>query len=107
MLVKRHCETIKQMFDEFQTLYMDRAVGCAPSAEAMAVLHKLKGSSGTIGFSAVNTAVADFESKLREWPADPGSSSAYEGEQSRNLCMLRALIDGTNPEDSTLYGRKL
>ena len=106
-LVERHCDTIGDMFTEFQDLYLDRQAGAPPSPEAMGVLHKLKGSSGSIGFTRVNKAVTTFEKLLKEWPDVEESGQQYDATLNRVLETLKEIIDRTTPEDSTLYGRAL
>ncbi len=93
------------MFGEFLSLYGDRTVGTKPNEEAMGVLHKLKGSSGSIGFSAINQSATEFEAGLKEWPSE--QDGVYEARQLEVLTGLARLINGVKPDDSKLYNQTL
>ncbi len=93
------------MFAEFLSHYGNRTVGTKPNEEAMAVLHKLKGSSGSIGFSEINQSITAFEADLKVWPE--GQDGAYEQKQMAALTQIAQLVNCVQPTHSKLYNQTL
>lgn len=81
-----------------------REDGLAALAERV---HKIKGSSGSLGFRQVSEAARLLEMDLRQIQTAPtlsATDTARLQDKSRALCRLVAEL---GPEDSTLYNRDL
>lgn len=91
------------MFAEFLSHYGDRTVGTKPNEEAMGVLHKLKGSSGSIGFADINQSATTLEAGLKQWPDQ--QDGRYEAEQMKALKGLAALVNNVQPQHSKLFSQ--
>ena len=104
-LVGRHCETVRRESMEIADLVPP---GAAPTAAVRATLaariHKLKGSSGTIGFKEISTACREIETVLDE---DEGRDPDLEQDVDLGaaLARLRDLALTLRPEHSTLYAK--
>lgn len=106
VLIAHHCETLKEMMNELTKLYRQGPSSGPPDADTMGVLHKIKGSSGTIGFMNVNAAATSLEALLQA-SADGWERDAYRGEIEKRLMILENLVREIRPEQSLLFGRKI
>ncbi len=105
-LVTRHCATLRQEGADIDAFL--RAAGPAPDGDAragiVATAHKLKGSSGSIGFMRVSALAGDIESLLR----DAGDRPLGHPVSQRLAVLhteLQSNIDAISPEQSTLLAR--
>lgn len=107
VLIAHHCETLKEMMNELTKLYRQGSSSGPPDAHTMGVLHKIKGSSGTIGFMNVNVAATSLEELLQASAANGWERDAYRGEIEERLMSLENLVREIQPEQSSLFGRKI
>ncbi|MBD8893657.1 Hpt domain-containing protein [Roseibium litorale] len=107
MLIARHCETLKEMLSEFTALYRQGPVSGPPDLQAMEVLHKLKGSSGSIGFRDVNLAATELEALLKASADGHEAGGPHWEEAGKRLAALETLVRDIRPEQSSLFGRQI
>lgn len=101
-LIERHCQTIKQ-----EAVEIDRSLGRLGSSskeenidQARYLVHKIKGSSGTLGFLALSQSAQALEDALRV------EISALDTAQIRNLNgVMQGQISGMAPQKSILFDR--
>ena len=73
--------------------------------ETVELVHKVTGSSGSLGFRELSSAARDFEEALNESaksdhaPDEPGIRELH-----RLFSQMQTLADQTKPEDSPLFG---
>ena len=106
-LLERHCQTLRTEIDELagRLAWVDGESGPdgARLAEDIARVHKIKGSSGSIGFSDVSTAARDLEFALRK-VAEKGAGNPSTRQEIRQcLTAFAEKIADTRPEHSRLY----
>lgn len=94
-LLEKHCATIKGQMAEFETAY--RRSG--PDTTAMAILHSLKGNSGTMGFAEIHDQLTALESLLR----DKVPSSDRDAAADATIAEIRTAIAMVRPEQSRHY----
>lgn len=106
ILITRHCETLRLEAEAvrvaLERLNVPGATGVLESSVQAA--HKIKGSSGTIGFLEVSEIAADLEMALRSFAASGQSPRGPALEGLRRHCgeLVRA-VSILQPEDSRLY----
>ena len=71
--------------------------------DATEAVHKIKGSTGMIGFSQVSSAARSLEMKLRELAASPSLDADVWGEVSELFLSLKSMAASVRPEDSDLF----
>ncbi len=98
-LLEKHCVTLQGQMAEFETAY--RRAG--PDETAMAILHSLKGNSGTMGFADIHERVTALESLLRD-NGVPRDRVAAEADA--RIDAIRTAIAGARPEQSHHYNLK-
>ncbi len=95
-LLVKHCTTLQGQMAEFETAY--RRAG--PDEAAMAILHSLKGNSGTMGFADIHERVTALESLLRDNGASPDSDAIAADVR---IAEIRTAIAAARPEQSRHY----
>ena len=107
-LVAGHCERLPTHVEEIGGK-LSRFVNAEANHEAhldelIALVHKLNGSSGSIGFRAVGAAAAALEDHLSE--LDLSGACPEATDLAKALVLFNALertASETRPDDSTLY----
>ena len=105
-LVTRHCETLRTEFAEidrsFDAAHRDPdGAGLGP---VTASAHKIKGSSGSLGFAEVSARAERLEVALRRLEGDPGRPGGLEALRPLRDDLGRAVSE-IRPEQSSLYAR--
>lgn len=104
-LVVRHCETIKQEAAEVARAMESAASGVAGSRSSLvARMHKLKGSSGSIGFMEISGLSGEIEAVLREAGERPLTEPERREIDAKHAA-LQARVARIEPSQSTLYAR--
>jgi chemotaxis protein histidine kinase CheA len=107
-LVTKHCETLTVELLEIKTCLDGLGQSDAADADAIAKgfahAHKVKGSSGTLGFAEISAAAETLEHCLR----DLDRNGAAIGPSERELIFghydhLARLISTISPEQSSLF----
>lgn len=107
-LIERHCATLRAeaaaVRDCLSRLGDPAADTSSVIAEGVNLAHKIKGSSGSIGFKEISVAAETLEHYLRELDQ---SGSAPVGSQVDKVVVLAADLDARvgviRPEHSMLY----
>ena len=107
-LIARHCEALRADLVTFETALTTLADEPEPDtdrlAACIATAHRLKGTSGTVGFDAISTAARDLEMLLRSIES---GALAFDGPAREMLSArfetLKALAIAAHPEQSRLY----
>lgn len=97
-LLEKHCTTLRRQMAEFETAY--RRSG--PDETTMAVLHSLKGNSGTMGFADIHERVTALESLLRN-DGVAGERAAADSA----IAEINAAIAAVRPEQSRHYNLQI
>ena len=100
-LVVRHCETLRR---EAETIAAALAVAQPDRAAAFKLVHRIKGSSGSLGFPGISDLALRLEATLRacaDRPPTPQEVATIDRLHGR----LQADIAAIAPEQSTLYQR--
>lgn len=99
-LLEKHCATLRSQMAEFETAY--RRSG--PDETTMAVLHSLKGNSGTMGFADIHERVTALESLLRnDGVAGERERAAADGA----IAEIGRAIAAVRPEQSRHYNLRI
>ncbi|MEJ2229083.1 MAG: Hpt domain-containing protein [Alphaproteobacteria bacterium] len=107
-LITGHCETLACELLEIKTcldgLGQPGVVEADAIAKGFALAHKVKGSSGTLGFAEICAAAETLEHYLR----DLGKSGAALGPSEREQIfdhydLLACRINAISPEQSSLF----
>ena len=105
-LIRRHCATLKEEFAEADAKFRALSAG-GSQAEIDAVTaqaHKIKGSSGTLGFGAISRRAEEYEHALR-----CASAGHLTVQQKASLGQMHDSLGRTiadiAPEQSALYQR--
>ena len=111
-LISRHCLTLTvELEDISQCLARLDAPGASPGpivAEAIGLSHKIKGSSGSLGFSSISAAASLLEHYLRGLNPEAKALTYEEQEGIRDhLSCLDRLIHSASPKDSALYNAQI
>lgn len=107
-LIEKHCTTLTVELESVRNC-LDRLDGSdQPVAEVIAegigLAHKIKGSSGSIGFPEISAAAALLERHLRSLAElDETLSPAQRDQVFAHYDGLARLIRQVSPEASTLY----
>lgn len=111
-LITKHCSTLvvelEAIRDALDNLGQSNIDVTAVLAEAVERAHKIKGSSGTIGFPEISAAAAALEYCLRELVHRGGAIEADD----RNRILSRYdrldnLVRSVTPERSTLFNMQM
>ena len=107
-LIERHCHTLGDelaaLAAELSRLDDPRCDNAEVIAEVIAHAHKIKGSSGSIGFASVSAAAALLENHLRGMATLGSASAAQDGAAVwQHLDTLARLVAAIRPEDSSLF----
>ncbi|MGP1396931.1 MAG: Hpt domain-containing protein [Inquilinaceae bacterium] len=110
-LIERHCSTLK---DEAAAVTAalsgwgaTHAITPADLLDAVNHAHKIKGSSGSIGFGDVSAAAAALEQFLRDLNTQSAAPSAEDRAKANALnTRLQVLARDVKAEQSTLYHRR-
>lgn len=111
-IIVKHCDTLRAEARSI-TDSLDEMVQPGSDAEAclrvaIGHAHKIKGSSGTIGFAEVSLQAKAFEMILRAFSRLDPPPSASEVEAARFLgAGLNATVAGLQPTDSSLFNADL
>jgi len=104
-LIHKHCDTLQREMSDviaaFDAWENDSGNAQILTQTAISAVHKIKGSSGTIGFSDISERAQGVETKLKMY--DPKISLVLADEILVDYCALRALIEEISPQKSTLY----
>lgn len=74
--------------------------------EALQLAHRIKGSSGTIGYADISVAAEKLEFFLRDVAANEINLDAVGQDKTQAFFTeMEALVDMMTPEQSTLYNR--
>lgn len=106
-IIVKHCSTLREeaaaITESLDGMSVETADRPALLGEAIFRAHKIKGSSGTIGFGEVSERAKTLEMLLR---AIEGSGSIPEGEISAARALsgsLNVMVADLKATDSTLY----
>ena len=104
-LVRRHCSTLRQEFQEAEARFDALGSGDSTRIEALtAQAHKIKGTSGTLGFGTVASSAERYEHALRAL-----SARRLSGDDVADLRRMHAdlgrTIAAVTPEQSSLFQR--
>lgn len=99
-LLEKHCATLQGQMAEFETAF--RRSGSDEAA--MAILHSLKGNSGTMGFSDIHERVTALECLLRHKGTASDSDAAAA---NARIAEIRTAIAAVTPEQSRHYNLQL
>lgn len=107
-LIERHCVTLNDEAAAIGTHIRQLEDAAIDSSEAIsnaiAMAHKIKGSSGTIGFSAISSAAGSLESYLSALASTGMDPTAAQVNTVAGLFdELNTLVRTVSPESSTLY----
>lgn len=111
-LITRHCETLVTELTEVGLCLkkLNDAGGFEDEilAEGLETTHKIKGSSGTIGFPDISAAAKALEARLKEARAAAAPLSKQDWAEIAPLYKeLHRLVHTATPEASTLYNVQL
>ena len=107
-ILSRHCASlpgeIESAAGAFAEAVLRRDAYNALTCKAIEIVHKINGSSGTLGFGRLSAAARQFEdalieSRMAEAEPDEGQVQALYG----LLDELKVIAGRTVPEDSSLY----
>ncbi|PZX16930.1 Hpt domain-containing protein [Palleronia aestuarii] len=104
-LVTRHCTTLKNEAAAIE----EAMLGAGPDLanghrDLIGRMHKLKGSSGSIGFHRISELCGDIEERLRSCADRPPSETDLDAIHSRHLELQRRIAE-VSPEQSSLFAR--
>lgn len=107
-LIERHCTTLINEADAIGTHIRQLEDASIDSSEAIsnaiAMAHKIKGSSGSIGFAAISSAAGSLESYLSALASTGMEPTAAQVNTVAGLFNeLNTLVRTVSPESSTLY----
>ncbi|MDF1776252.1 MAG: Hpt domain-containing protein [Rhizobiaceae bacterium] len=107
-LIKHHCVTLITEADAIGTHIRqleDASIdGSEAISNAIAMAHKIKGSSGSIGFAAISSAAGSLESYLSALASTGMDPTAAQINTVAGLFdELNTLVRTVSPESSTLY----
>lgn len=108
-VVARHCETLlrdlEEVAESIARLYKERSDASVDAA--IRISHRIKGSSGSIGFPAVSQAAAALEEALRAAASCPSLLTSEEAVIAMRFHELKRLVVVMAPENSTLVRAKV
>lgn len=106
-LITQHCDTLRKEAADIGTVLErwpdDEVPDPVMLRRARGAAHKLKGSSGTIGFAAVSASAAELEALLDEAAASP--AAARRDPILEHNRALQDAVSTLRPEQSGLYDR--
>ncbi|WP_096172962.1 Hpt domain-containing protein [Cohaesibacter sp. ES.047] len=111
-LIKRHCTTLGQELAEID-LSLTRLHCAGDQCQHIAIeaadrAHKVKGSSGTIGFNEISQSAAKLERYLKELGNTAGPITQEQEIRIEALFSdLKDLVEEASPEQSTLYDAQI
>lgn len=104
-LIARHCRTLEQEMKDVRACLAPMDDPKAPLEpilrEGIELTHKIKGSSGSIGFAEISAAAERLEHYLRE--LGPALKEVECEQAKQHLGELERLVATARPEASTLY----
>jgi HPt (histidine-containing phosphotransfer) domain-containing protein len=107
-LIARHCETLRSELRGLRAV--SQRLGDCPDdagaaiADGLERAHKLKGSSGSLGYPEISVAAAEFENCLKMLEVATGNAAAMAVRETLSqFVVLEQLIVSVSPERSTLY----
>lgn len=107
-LIARHCKTMVAEFNDVLEC-LDRLDDPALSqsaiiAQGIELAHKIKGSSGSLGFAHISAAAASLEAHLKALAAEETElEQEARGSLQRYLKELEDYVLHVSPEDSALW----
>lgn len=107
-LIARHCETLTNELSEIEASLNKLEHGDAPVLdvlrEGIEKSHKVKGSSGTIGFAEISDLAAELEAFLRLQAGKSGAMTSADHVQiNAKFQRLSQAIEQVSPEQSSLF----
>ena len=104
-LIIRHCETLKREMADVEGC-MDRLVNddeahASALHQGIEMTHKIKGSSGSIGFANISSTAAALEKCL--YAVQDNDDQAQLFEACQHFDTLKELVARVKPEESALY----
>ncbi len=98
-VVEKHIPSIKSDFKRLEEATSEPV----QIEEAFQAAHKLKGASGSIGFSEISMIAHKIEDVLSSFNNE--SIDKFPAEMSQDLAQLRALVSEITPEKSKLIAK--
>ncbi len=107
-LVERHCVTLRSELAEVDVSLEGLETKDVPTLMPLLFagierVHKIKGSSGSIGFTEISASAAQLEKNLREAYAQEGPDAALSQTIASDLARLHELVNNVQPEQSRLW----
>lgn len=111
-LIVKHCETLHReavaIAACIDLLQPDFRGDDEPVSQAIDLAHRVKGSSGSIGFREISECARDLEFALRALFVTPQAASAEAVRDARSAWKrLKRRIDFVSPEESSLFAATL
>ncbi|WGH78439.1 Hpt domain-containing protein [Jannaschia ovalis] len=105
-LVERHCDTLRVEFAAVEDAFAELGRGAETGAldRLVAATHKIKGSSGTLGFAEISARAARYEHALRDAVAAAPFGSDPHAFRALHDGLARAVAE-IHPAQSTLHAR--
>lgn len=105
-LVRHHCTTMQIEFAELDALFnwLDGSVVSEGLGPVTALVHKLKGSTGTLGFETIARHAQSYEHALRSIGARHPAPDELSALRDLHNAM-KVEVAAVSPEHSTLYQR--
>ena len=104
-LIHKHCDTLQREMSDvvaaFEAWEREPSNAQFSRDAARSAVHKIKGSSGTIGFSDISETAQKIETRLKL--SDPDDLLAMRDELLDEYSSLRTLIAQISPQQSSLY----
>ncbi len=107
-LVVKHCQTLRKEAAAIAAcidlLEPEFCGDVEPISKAIDLAHRVKGSSGSIGFRDISECARGLEFALRALFVTPHATSAEAVRDARSAWKrLKRRIDSVSPEDSSLF----
>ncbi|MFQ6552652.1 Hpt domain-containing protein [Aestuariibius insulae] len=100
-LVERHCSTLRKEFEVIEFGFDAAMTGGDALSRLRAATHKIKGSSGTLGFPEVAALAENYERALQNAELAGVDIPVLRA----NHAALARVVAGVKPEQSTLHAR--
>lgn len=103
-LISKHLGTLEREIGELSGMIRSWQADRASLGEALRLVHKIKGSAGSIGFGTVSSKAAALESVMKQAHKTSGeSASALAGDLDAKTRELVDDVAGLSPQQSSLY----
>lgn len=110
-LVEKHCRTLNDEVSDvsrcLEQLQPDALNEDETAALLQSIVHRMKGSSGTLGFMEISAAAKSLEQGVMALRSSDTTVTAPDILRLRSMgTTLQGLIRAVRPEDSTIYRMK-